>query len=212
MIFEGTESSPQTEATPAAPISVYAQAKCASMELVRAARARGQFAGTAILYNRESPLRDERFVTRKISKTAALIANGMAEELHLGDVSMRRDWGWAPDFVMGMWLMTQAAHPDDYILATGVVHTVADCARYALEAAGIPDWEAHVHGSPERGRSSDSSLLCGDSCRARSELGWQPTLGLRDIAGEMVRYDLSLLKDPSRTWVGAVAAVHPEHR
>lgn len=200
MIFEGADASPQSEVTPASPLSVYARAKCASMDVVRAARARGQFASTAILYNHESPLRDERFVTRKISQGAARIALGLADDLSLGSLSMRRDWGWAPDYVRGMWLMAQADDPDDYVLATGVVHSVEDFARYALEAAGIQDWAGRLRGSMDLGRRIDSSVLCGDSSRARSELGWLPTLSLREIAIAMVRHDLRLLTDPAQTW------------
>lgn len=208
MIFEGADTSPQSEVTPASPVSVYARAKCASMDVVRAARARGQFASTAILYNHESPLRDERFVTRKISQGAARIALGLADDLSLGSLSMRRDWGWAPDYVRGMWLMAQADDPDDYVLATGVVHSVEDFARYALEAAGIQDWAGRLRGSQDLGRRIDSSVLCGDSSRARSELGWLPTLSLREIAIAMVRHDLRLLTDPAQTWEADFPA-HP---
>lgn len=200
-IFEGTEVSPQDELTPRSPHTPYAQAKAETMDLIAHAREeRGRFATAAILYNHESPLRGNGFVTRRITEGAARIAAGLADVLELGNLDVCRDWGWAPDYVRGMRLMLAAPTPQDYVLATGEVNLLTDFLRLAFTAAGIDDWTQHVRTRDDLRRTTDPSVLRGDSSKAYRELGWQHTRTFAQIAEEMVRYDLRLLEDPQALW------------
>jgi GDPmannose 4,6-dehydratase len=199
-IFEGADVAPQDEATPPAPRSPYARAKARTLELVEDARARGRFATAAILYNHESPLRGHEFVTRRITSAVARIAAGLADDVELGNLDVRRDWGWAPDYVRGMRLVAEAERPDDFVLATGRVHTLDDFLRLAFEAAGIADWRDRVRSTASLQRSVDPHVLCGDSSRAQRVLGWRHTRSFADIAVEMVAFDRRLLDDPDALW------------
>ena len=196
-IFEGSEVPFQNEQTPRVPHTPYAMAKAESMELITAAReTRGICASAAILYNHESPLRGSGFVTRRITEGVALIAAGRTDVLELGNIDVCRDWGWAPDYVRGMRLMMAAPEPGDYILATGEVNWLKDFLRLAFEAAGIADWQEHVHTREDLRRTTDPTVLCGDSSRAQRELGWRRTKTFREIAEAIVSYDMRLLADP----------------
>lgn len=200
-IFEGIDMSPQTERSRRAPQSPYALSKAASMDLVNSARAeRGLFAVCGILYNHESPIRGEGFVTRRITMGVARIAAGRQDTLELGDVEVARDWGWAPDYVAGMQLMLRADVPHDYVLATGISHRLSFFLDRAFRAAGIDDWTPYVVSSSDRHRASDTNKLVGESRAAYVELGWRHTVDFDDMAAIMVGHDMALLEDPDALW------------
>jgi GDPmannose 4,6-dehydratase len=199
-IFEGVDRSPQTERSERAPKSPYAVSKADAMDLVNAARDRGVFAVCGILYNHESPLRGEGFVTRRITMAVARIAAGLQDVVELGDIETARDWGWAPDYVRAMQLMVRADVPHDYVLATGISHRLAFFLQKAFHAAGIADWRAHVVSTTDRTRLVDTNILVGDSRAAYLELGWRHTVDFDSMAGIMVRHDMALLEDPDALW------------
>ena len=199
-VFEGTETSPQDERTTRCPVTPYAVAKAQTLELIDVARTQGLFATAAILYNHESPLRGEGFVTRRITQGVAKIAAGQQEFLELGNLDVSRDWGWAPDYVRGMRAMIAANTPHDYVLATGQSHELKDFIALAFKAAGIEDWQPLVRTNDDFRRQTDPTLLRGDSSRAYKELGWQHTKSFEEIAQAMVAYDQLLLNDPQALW------------
>ena len=199
-IFEGTDRSPQNEEFELSPGSPYAKSKAEALILVRRAREeRGVFAVSGILYNHESPLRSENFVTRKVSMAVAKIASGMQDALELGDIDVARDWGWAPDYVRGMRLMMEASMPRDYVLATGISHRLSFFVQKAFAAGGIPDWKPHVV-AKGTDRPSDSNKLVGDAGSAYTRLGWRHTIDFDSMAAAMVRHDVNLLRDPQSLW------------
>jgi GDPmannose 4,6-dehydratase len=200
-IFEGSDSAPQDESTPRSPRTPYARAKAETMELIAAAREQhGVHASAAILFNHESPLRGSGFVTRRITEAAARIAAGLQSELELGNLDVCRDWGWAPDYVRGMRMMMAADEPADYALATGQTHWLKDFLRIAFERAGLPDWESYVVTRDDLRRSTDPTVLCGNSEKAYRALGWQHTKTFSEIAEAMVDYDARLIRDPQALW------------
>lgn len=199
-VFEGTEVSPQNELTARCPVTPYAIGKAQTLELIDAARADGLFATAAILYNHESPLRGEGFVTRRITQAVARIAAGQQDFLELGNLDVSRDWGWAPDYVRAMRLMLGSDVPHDYVLGTGQSHELTDFIAVAFKAAGILDWYGLVRSNDDLRRHTDPTLLRGDSSRAYAELGWQHTKTFEEIAQSMVEYDQLLLDDPRALW------------
>jgi GDPmannose 4,6-dehydratase len=192
-IFGHAVQIPQDETTPVAPVTPYGAAKAYAHHLVGVWRARGLHASSCILYNHESPRRPEAFVTRKITIGVARIARGLQDELALGNLEARRDWGWAPDYVRAMLLAARASAPGTYVIATGVVHSVRDFVAAAFRAAGIADWEQHVILDPRFARPSDVPEQVGDAARARALLGWAPTIGFEEIVERMVHRDLELV-------------------
>ena len=201
-IFEGTDRSPQNEGFELSPHSPYAKSKADALNLVRQYRdERGLFAVSGILYNHESPLRTQNFVTRKVSSAVAEIATGKRDILELGDIEVARDWGWAPDYVRAMRLMMQAPSPSDYVLATGISHRLSFFVEKAFAAAGIREWRAHVQ-SAGSDRPNDTNKMVGDSTRAYRELGWRHTVDFDSMAGEMVRFDMHLQDEPEALWHG----------
>jgi len=200
-IFEGTDAIPQTERTRRAPKSPYGESKVAAMALVDQARAEGVFAVSGILYNHESPLRGDQFVTRRISMAVARIAAGLQDTIELGDIEVARDWGWAPDYTRAMSLMLRADIPHDYVLATGISHRLSFFLARAFAAAGISDWRERVITTSDRTRAGDTNMLVGDSAAAYRELGWRHTVDFDSMAAAMVRHDLALLRDPATLWV-----------
>lgn len=200
-IFEGSDASPQNESTPRAPRTPYAITKATSLDLIAEAReSQGVHASAAILYNHESPLRGSGFVTRRITEAAARIAAGLQDHVELGNLEVRRDWGWAPDYVRGMRLMAQADHAGDFVLATGETHWLAEFLEIAFRAVGIDDWQGRVRTRDDLRRSTDPTVLCGDSSKAQRELGWVRTKTFAEIAAAMVDYDVRLIKDPQALW------------
>lgn len=190
-IFGSPTASPQNESTPVAPTSPYGAAKAYAHHLAAAYRARGLGIATTILYNHESPRRPEQFVTRKITRTAAAIALGLADELALGNLDAVRDWGWAPDYVEAMVLANRAEQADDYVIATGVAHSVRDFVAAAFKAAGVSDVERFVRVDPAFLRPVDPTLVLGDPSKARERLGWTPVTSFEELVSAMVQADLA---------------------
>jgi GDPmannose 4,6-dehydratase len=192
-MFGDAPVSPQREDTPCRPRSPYAVAKLAAHQLVGQIRDRdGIFACSAILYNHESERRPENFVTRKITRAAAAIKLGLADELTLGDTSATRDWSFAQDIMRGCRLMVGADRPGDYVLASGVGRTVQDLLQTAFAHVGL-DPSAYVRVDAELVRAPEPVLPIGDPSRARDELGWKPTLSFQQLIGRMVDADLASL-------------------
>ncbi|QIK75270.1 GDP-mannose 4,6-dehydratase [Nocardioides piscis] len=185
-IFGEPATSPQDEDTPVAPTNPYGAAKAYAHLSVAVQRRRGLHASSLVLYNHESPRRPERFVTRKITAGVAAIAQGRADELVLGNLSARRDWGWAPDYVEAMLLAARADEPQDFVIATGVAHSVRDFVAAAFRHAGIEDWEGLVRSDPGLTRPADATELRGDATRARERLGWRPSMQFDEIVIRMV--------------------------
>jgi GDPmannose 4,6-dehydratase len=190
-IFGDAEVSPQSETTAIAPSSPYGAAKAFAHHLVQVFRAQDVFATNCILYNHESPRRPPNFVTRKITQAAVAIANGEQDTLSLGTLETRRDWGWAPDYVNALRLSLQAEHADDYVIATGVTHSIADFVEAAFAHVGIRDWQDRVVIDKQFARPTDPHELRGDASKAAAELGWSSTVGFDEIVTAMVDHDLS---------------------
>lgn len=152
------------------------------------------FACNGILFNHESPRRGETFVTRKITRAVARIKAGLQDRLYMGNMDAIRDWGYAPEYVEGMWRMLQADKPDDYVLATGVGASVEQFADVAFTEAGL-DWREHIEIDPAYFRPSEVDYLLGDPSKAERELAWSATTRWADLARLMVRADMRLLED-----------------
>ncbi len=200
-IFEGVDRSPQNEDTEPAPNSPYAKSKSEVIAMLKQARQdEGLFVTSAILYNHESPLRGEGFVTRKISMAVARIAAGLQDVLELGDIEVARDWGWAPDYVRAMQLMAASDVPADYVLATGISHRLSFFIDRAFAAAQIKDWSELVVSTDANQRRVDTNLLVGDSHQAYIGLGWRHTVDFDSMAAAMVEFDVELLQCPEAHW------------
>lgn len=192
-MFGHPDRTPQDESTAIRPISPYGAAKAYAHQMAAIFRTRGLHVATCILYNHESPLRPERFVTRKITAAAARIARNGGGSLALGDLTVRRDWGWADDYVDAMVRAVRHREADDFVVATGVTHSVEDFVVAAMSVAGIEDWRRHVTVDPAFVRPDDAGVQVGDAGRARRVLGWSPTVGFDEVVRRMVRHDLELL-------------------
>ena len=193
-IFGDTDESPQREDTACRPTSPYAIAKLAAHRLAGALRVHdGLHVSSGITYNHESERRPERFVTRKVTRAAAAIALGRQRELTLGSLDAVRDWSFAGDIVRGAWLMLQQEHADDYVLASGVPHTVGELAREAFACVDL-DAERYVRVDPTLVRPAERTPNVGDPSKAREHLGWEPELGFHELVERMVRSDLRSLE------------------
>src|ERR1035437_2581361 len=191
-IFGEAPERPPREGTPCRPPTPYAIAKLAAHELVGAMRAHdGLHASSGIVFNHESERRPERFVTRKITRGAAAIALGRQQELALGSLDAVRDWSFAGDIVHGAWLMLQQDRPDDYVLASGVPHTVAELARTAFACVGL-EAERYLRVDPELVRASEGTPSEGDTAQARSRLGWEPRVSFEALVERMVAADVQI--------------------
>jgi len=169
------------ESTPFAPRSPYAVAKAAAFwEVANYREAYGLFACSGILFNHESPLRPERFVTKKIIAAACRIAAGSQEKLHLGNIAIRRDWGWAPEYVEAMWLMLQQEKPDDFVIATGESHSLEEFVETAFSSVGL-DWRDHVVLDKALLRPTDLATGRGNPAKALAKLGWQARHRMREV-------------------------------
>ena len=198
-IFGESVESPQTECTSPNPRSPYGAAKLYADAMIRIYRQRyGLFACSAILFNHESPRRSLSFVTRKITHEAAKIKHGLTQELHLGNLETRRDWGFAGDYVHAMWLMLQQPRPDDYVIATGETHTVREFCECAFGYLGL-DYRKYVQEDPSIFRPSEPVLLVGNAQKAKRALGWEPQVKFAELVNMMVDADLHALGEiPSK--------------
>ena len=194
-IFGDPRETPQTEETAPSPLTPYGVAKAYAHFISGSYRRHyGMFACCGILYNHESPLRPVDFLPRKVSRAAAAISLGLEEQLVLGDLAARRDWGYAGDSVRAMWLMLQHDEPGDYIVATGVSRSVEDLVACAFGTVGL-DWREHVRTDPSffRGRAELHDLV-GDASKARTTLGWEPAVPFEELVGMLVRADVERLR------------------
>lgn len=206
-MFGQLTDQPQDENTPFHPRSPYAAAKVFAFHMTRNYReAHGMFAVNGLLFNHESPRRDEAFVSRKITRGVADILRGKRQTLHLGNLDSRRDWGFAGDYVEAMWQMLQAPEPDDYVIATGVAHSVRDFCQSAFEYAGLPlRWQgtgldevgydssgtARVRVDPRFFRPSEVGYVRGNAAKAKTLLGWQPRVSFQQLVQMMMEADLA---------------------
>lgn len=189
--FGDTDAAGASESTPFLPRSPYAVAKATSYWLVANYReAYGLYACSGLLFNHESPLRPECFVTRKIVATACRIKQGSREKLHLGDVSIRRDWGWAPEYVAAMWSMIQMDSPGDFVIATGESNSLRDFAQAAFDCLGL-DLQEHLVLDPTFYRPTDIRNSTGLPDKAAVQLDWRASLHMREVVREMVKAELA---------------------
>jgi GDPmannose 4,6-dehydratase len=194
-MFGLPKSYPQTEETLLHPRSPYGVSKVAAHHLVVNYRESfGQFASTGILFNHESPLRDLKFVTRKITNGVAKIVRGKADSLTLGNLDISRDWGWAPDYADGMISILNHSSPDDFILATGKSHTLKEFVTTAFASVGITEWEKYLLIDSSLSRPADVISVVGDSTKANQILGWAPTTTFDAIVKAMVDFDLGVVE------------------
>ena len=184
---------PCSEQTLFRPRNPYAVSKLfAHMMTVNYREAHGVFAVSGILFNHESPHRAPHFLTKKVSRAVSRIKRGLQSAVDLGDLSAQRDWGFAGDFVRGMWLSLQADVPSDYVFGTGALHSVEDFVCTAFELAGL-DWKRYVRYDPELARDLDRKTVCADATRAEKTLGWRPRVQFRELIERMIRFDLDTL-------------------
>ncbi len=194
-LYGKVHETPQRETTPFYPRSPYGAAKAYAFYITQNYReAYGLFACNGILFNHESERRGETFVSRKITRAATRIKMGLQEKLYLGNLDAKRDWGYAKDFVEAMWLMLQAAEPDDYVVATGETRSIRQFLDAAFGLVDI-DWKKHVEIDPRYFRPTEVDLLLGDATKARTELGWEPKVSFEEMVRIMVEHDLSLAKE-----------------
>jgi GDPmannose 4,6-dehydratase len=192
-MFGKVLETPQTETTPFYPRSPYGVAKVYGHHItVNYRESYDLFACSGILFNHESERRGLEFVTRKITWHAAAIKHGKRDELALGNLDARRDWGYAKDYVEAMWLMLQQQRPDDYVIATGETNTVQRCVEIAFDEAGL-DWKPYVRIDDQFKRPAEVDLLVGDASKAERDLGWRPRTSFEELIRLMVRSDLALL-------------------
>ena len=189
----GDAPPPQDEWTPIAPRTPYGAAKAYAQHVVHAYRAAGAWAASAILFNHESPRRLETFVTRKITSTVAAIAAGRADRLVLGNLEVRRDWGYAADYADALRRIARYPEPRDFVVATGVSHSIADFVRVAFAHVGIDDWRRYVSCDPALQRAGDAGEQRGDATPARTLLGWAPTVDFAGLVALMVDADRAAL-------------------
>jgi GDPmannose 4,6-dehydratase len=190
-VFGDTNGVPATEQMRFAPRSPYAVAKAAAYwQVTNYREAYNLYACTGILFNHESPLRPERYVTRKVVAAACRIADGSDETLILGNMDIARDWGWAPEYVEAMWLMLQQEIADDYIVATGTTCTLEEFVETAFRYVGL-DWHDHVRTDPSLFRPADIRRGAADPSKANAKLGWKATTQLEDVVAQMVRAEAS---------------------
>lgn len=197
-VFGEALESPQTESTPPHPRSPYGAAKLYADNMIRIYRKRyGLHACSAILFNHESPRRSVDFVTRKITHEAARIKLGHTQELRLGNLDTHRDWGFAGDYVRAMWLMLQHPVADDYVIATGVAHSVREFCELAFARLGL-DYRDYVREDPAAFRPSEPALLVGSPDKARRVLGWEPQVSFRELVHMMVDADMRKLSQSNQ--------------
>jgi GDPmannose 4,6-dehydratase len=196
-MFGKVQETPQRETTLLWPRSPYGVAKVFGHYMtINYRESYGMHASSGILFNHESPRRGPEFVTRKVSQAVARIHLGMQDELVLGNLDSRRDWGFAGDYVDAMWLMLQQDTGDDYVIATGETHSIREFVEAAFAHVGIEDWQRYVKQSAEFMRPAEVDVLIGDASKAREVLGWKPKVGFQELVSMMVEQDL----EEQRPW------------
>lgn len=194
-MFGKVEESPQSETTPFHPRTPYGVAKAFGHNMmVNYRESYGAFACSGILYNHESPRRGYEYVTRKVTRAVARIALGLQDELTLGNLDSRRDWGYAGDYVDAMWRMLQQETPGDFVVATGTSHTIRELLEIAFQHAGVADWDKHVRQDPRLFRPAEVGLLVGDATMASEVLGWTASMPFDELIKNMVVSDLAIEK------------------
>jgi GDPmannose 4,6-dehydratase len=192
-MFGKVRETPQNEKTPFYPRSPYGVAKVYGHFItVNYRESYNIFACSGILFNHESPRRGLEFVTRKVTHAAARIKLGLQKELKMGNLDAKRDWGFAGDYVQAMWLMLQQENPEDYVIATGEMHTVRELIEIAFNYVGL-DYKNHVVVDPQFFRPAEVELLCGDATKAHTVLGWKPSVNFKQLVEMMVENDLKQL-------------------
>jgi GDPmannose 4,6-dehydratase len=195
-MFGKVSEIPQRETTPFYPRSPYGVAKVyAYWSTVNYRESYGMFACNGILFNHESPRRGETFVTRKITRAAAMIKAGSQDKLYLGNLDAKRDWGYAKEYVEAMWLMLQQEQPDDYVIATGKTHSVREFLEESFSYSGL-DWRQYLEIDPKYYRPAEVDILVGDASKARKLLNWEPKTRFEDLVHLMVDADTSRLTGP----------------
>lgn len=190
LMFGNPDVSPQNEDTPLNPTTPYGIAKTAGFHLAKMYRtAHDIYACTGILYNHESPRRDEKFLPRKITRAAARISKGLEKELALGNIDAKRDWGFAGDFVRSMWLMLQQEIPEDFVIGTGEAHSVRDLLEVAFGAVNLK-WQDYVKVDRKLLRKDDPVALVANSSKAREKLRWTPSTSFEELIRVMVEFDI----------------------
>ncbi len=194
-MFGKVQEIPQRETTPFHPRSPYGCAKVfAHWQVVNYRESYDMYACSGILFNHESPRRGETFVTRKITRAATRIREGLQEKLFLGNLDAKRDWGFAGDYVEAMWLMLQQDRPDDYVVATGETHSVREFLDVVFGELDL-DWEDHVEIDPRYFRPAEVEILLGDPTKARTQLGWRPKVDMNGLAKMMVEHDWGIARE-----------------
>lgn len=205
-MFGKVRETPQTEKTPFYPRSPYGAAKAFGHYItVNYRESHRIFACSAMGFNHESPRRGLEFVTRKVTHQVARIKCGLANKLLMGNLDAKRDWGFAGDYVRGMWMMLQQAEPEDYVLATGKTHGVRDLLELAFAVVGL-DWQKYVEVDPKFIRPAEVDCLCGDATKARKKLGWEPEVSFEELIKMMVEADLGVVRAAANGNGYAVAA------
>jgi GDPmannose 4,6-dehydratase len=190
-MFGKVRETPQTEMTPFHPRSPYGCAKVFGHDItVNYRESYGLYACSGILFNHEGPRRGLEFVTRKVTNAVARIKLGLQEEIVLGNLDFKRDWGYAGDYVKAMWMMLQQDEPDDYVIATGETHTGQELVERAFAEVGIDDWQRYVRQDQKFFRPAEVDLLIGDASKAHTKLGWRPEVDFATLVEMMVAHDL----------------------
>lgn len=198
----GAAPPPQLETTPFHPRSPYGVSKVAAhWYSINYREAYGLFICNGILFNHESPRRGETFVTRKVTRAATRIKLGLQDKLYLGNLDAKRDWGFAGDYVVAMWLMLQHEVADDFVIATGTSHSVREFVELTFDQVGL-DWSKHVEFDPRYLRPTEVDFLEGDAAKARTTLGWRPEVSFTELIRMMVENDLELARQ-ERTLINA---------
>ncbi len=192
-MFGKVRETPQTELTPFHPRSPYGCAKVFGHDItVNYRESYSLYACSGILFNHEGPRRGLEFVTRKVTNAVARIKLGLQEHVVLGNIDSKRDWGFAGDYVKAMWLMLQQEEPSDYVIATGVMHSIEDLVRLSFAEVGIDDWQSYVRQDQRFFRPAEVDLLIGDASKARTQLGWEPEVQFAELVSMMVANDLQI--------------------
>jgi GDPmannose 4,6-dehydratase len=194
-MFGMAQEAPQRETTPFYPRSPYGAAKLYAYWLtVNYRESYGMFACNGILFNHESPRRGETFVTRKVTRGVAEIKAGLANKLYLGNLDAKRDWGYAKEYVVAMWLMLQQDQPENFVIATGETHSVREFVEEAFSHVGL-DWHAYVEIDPKYYRPAEVDVLVGDASKAQRQLGWSPQTRFKDLVHLMVDADVAAINN-----------------